>query len=124
VERLRQIECSQIAVPLHKDCDLTREDDIERLFREFHPQLVVHAAALVGGIGANRDNPGRFFYENALMGIQLIEGCRRHGVEKTVVLGTICAYPKTATPKKPTLPTASPRRPSWSSVRRTGGNTE
>ena len=94
VERLRQIGCSQIAVPLHKDCDLTREDDIERLFREFHPQLVVHAAALVGGIGANRDNPGRFFYENALMGIQLIEGCRRHGVEKTVVLGTICAYPK------------------------------
>jgi nucleoside-diphosphate-sugar epimerase len=94
VERLRQIGCSQIAVPLYKDCDLTREDDIERLFREFHPQLVVHAATLVGGIGANRDSPGRFFYENALMGIQLIEGRRRHGVEKTVVLGTICAYPK------------------------------
>src|ERR1039458_2693046 len=94
VERLRQIGCGRIAVPRRKDCDLTREDDIERLFREFHPELVVHAAALVGGTGANRDNPGRFFYENALMGIQLIEACRRHGVEKTVVLGTICAYPK------------------------------
>ena len=94
VERLRQAGCSRIAVPRRKDCDLTREDDIEELLREFHPELVVHAAALVGGIGANRDNPGRFFYENALMGIQLIEACRRHGVEKTVVLGTICAYPK------------------------------
>ena len=94
VERLRQIGCSRIAVPCHRDYDLMRADDIERLFREFRPELVVHAAALVGGIGANRDNPGRFFYENALMGIQLIEGCRRHGVEKTVVLGTICAYPK------------------------------
>jgi GDP-L-fucose synthase len=94
VERLRQTGCSRIAAPRRKDCDLTREDDIEKLFREFHPQLVIHAAALVGGIGANRDSPGRFFYENALMGIQLIEGCRRHAVEKTVVLGTICAYPK------------------------------
>jgi GDP-L-fucose synthase len=94
VERLRQLGCSRIAVPLHKDCDLTREDDIEKLFLEFHPELVIHLAALVGGIGANRDNPGRFFYANAVMGIQLIEACRRHGVEKTVVLGTICAYPK------------------------------
>jgi GDP-L-fucose synthase len=94
VERLRQIGCSRIAVPRRMDCDLTRADDIEKLFREFHPELVVHAAALVGGIGANRDNPGSFFYENALMGIQLIDACRRHAVEKTVVLGTICAYPK------------------------------
>src|SRR5271157_1860313 len=94
VERLRQMGCSQIAVPRREDYDLTREDHIERLLREFHPQLVIHAAALVGGIGANRDSPGRFFYENALMGIQVIEGCRRHAVEKTVVLGTICAYPK------------------------------
>src|ERR1035437_9734225 len=78
VERLRQIGCSRIAAPRSKAFDRTREDDIETLFREFHPELVVHAAALVGGIGANRVNPGRFFYENALMGIQLIEGCRRH----------------------------------------------
>jgi GDP-L-fucose synthase len=94
VERLRQIGCSRMAVPTREDCDLMREDDIEKLFREFHPQVVIHAAALVGGIGANRDRPGRFFYQNALMGIQLIESCRRHAVEKTVVLGTICAYPK------------------------------
>jgi GDP-L-fucose synthase len=94
VERLRQLGCSQIAVPRVEEYDLTRERDIERLFLEFHPELVIHLAALVGGIGANRDNPGRFFYANAVMGIQLIEACRRHGVEKTVVLGTICAYPK------------------------------
>src|SRR5207237_5601682 len=56
--------------------------------------IVIHAAAAVGGIGANRDNPGRFFYENAIMGIQVIEACRTHAVEKTIVLGTICAYPK------------------------------
>jgi len=84
VERLRLLGCSQIAVPLVEECDLTRERDIERLFLEFHPELVIHLAALVGGIGANRDNPGRFFYANAVMGIQLIEACRRHGVEKTV----------------------------------------
>jgi GDP-L-fucose synthase len=94
MERLRQLGCTQIVVPLVEDYDLTRERDIERLFLEFHPELVIHLAALVGGIGANRDNPGRFFYANALMGIQLIEACRRHAVEKTVVLGTICAYPK------------------------------
>ena len=56
--------------------------------------MVIHAAATVGGIGANRDNPGRFFYENAMMGILVIEACRVHRVEKAVVLGTICAYPK------------------------------
>jgi GDP-L-fucose synthase len=61
---------------------------------EHRPEVVIHLAALVGGIGANRANPGRFFYDNAIMGIQLIEAARRHGVEKTVVLGTICAYPK------------------------------
>lgn len=94
VDRLRGMGCEQIAAPRKRDCDLTRSEDVERLMREFSPQVVIHAAAAVGGIGANRDNPGRFFYENAIMGIQLIEACRVHGVEKTVVLGTICAYPK------------------------------
>ena len=61
---------------------------------EHRPEVLIHLAAVVGGIGANRANPGRFFYDNAIMGIQLIEAARRHGVEKTVVLGTICAYPK------------------------------
>jgi GDP-L-fucose synthase len=69
-------------------------DAIERLFIEHRPEVLIHMAAVVGGIGANRANPGRFFYENAIMGIQLIEVARRFGVEKTVVLGTICAYPK------------------------------
>jgi GDP-L-fucose synthase len=69
-------------------------DSIERLLTEHPPDVLIHLAAAVGGIGANRANPGRFFYENAIMGIQLIEAARRHAVEKTVVLGTICAYPK------------------------------
>jgi GDP-L-fucose synthase len=94
VERLRAQGCTYIAAPRRKDCDLTRESEVEKLFRDFAPELVIHAAAAVGGIGANRDNPGRFFYENAIMGILIIEACRRHAVEKTVVLGTICAYPK------------------------------
>jgi GDP-L-fucose synthase len=94
VERLRGIGCEQIFVPRRKEYDLTRAADIERVMLEFRPEVVIHAAAAVGGIGANRDNPGLFFYENAIMGVQLIEACRVHGVEKTVVLGTICAYPK------------------------------
>ncbi|MBZ5575209.1 MAG: GDP-L-fucose synthase [Acidobacteriia bacterium] len=94
VERLRQHGCQHVAAPRKRDFDLTNADAIERLFAESRPEVVIHAAASVGGIGANRENPGRFFYENAIMGIQLIEACRRHKVEKTVVLGTICAYPK------------------------------
>jgi len=89
---VRRLE--QVFVPCIEDYDLTRVDDVERLFVEQRPEVVIHLAAAVGGIGANRANPGRFFYQNAIMGIQLIEACRRHGVEKTVVLGTICAYPK------------------------------
>jgi GDP-L-fucose synthase len=86
--------CRNIFVPLYPDYDLTRIDAVERLFNEHPPEVLIHLAAVVGGIGANRANPGRFFYDNAIMGIQLIEAARRHGVEKTVVLGTICAYPK------------------------------
>jgi GDP-L-fucose synthase len=93
-ERLARVGAREIAAPRRRDYDLTRADDIERLFGEYRPQVVIHAAATVGGIGANRGNPGLFFYENALMGIQVVEACRRYGVEKTVVLGTICSYPK------------------------------
>jgi GDP-L-fucose synthase len=89
---VRRLE--QVFVPCIEDYDLTCADAVERLFVEQRPEVVIHLAAAVGGIGANRANPGRFFYQNAIMGIQLIEACRRHGVEKTVVLGTICAYPK------------------------------
>ncbi|HWW74295.1 MAG TPA: GDP-L-fucose synthase, partial [Pyrinomonadaceae bacterium] len=68
--------------------------DVERLYAEARPEIVIHLAAVVGGIGANRENPGRYFYENLMMGAQLIEGARLHGVEKFVQVGTICAYPK------------------------------
>jgi GDP-L-fucose synthase len=94
INRLERAGCHNVIVPMHKEYDLTRIDAIERLFNEQKPEVLIHMAAVVGGIGANRENPGRFFYENAIMGIQLIEAARRFGVEKTVVLGTICAYPK------------------------------
>ncbi len=94
VERLHQVGCGQVAVPRRRDFDLTRAEAVERLFEEYRPDVVIHAAATVGGIGANRQNPGAFFFENAMMGIQVIDACRRYSVEKAVVLGTICAYPK------------------------------
>ncbi len=94
VERLRGLGCGRIAAPRRREFDLTRAEAVKELFESFRPEVVVHAAAVVGGIGANKENPGRFFYENAIMGIQVIEACRRYGAEKTVVLGTICAYPK------------------------------
>ena len=99
VEHLRLMGCRNLIVPTHREFDLTQMDSIERMFHEYHPEVLIHLAAAVGGIGANRLNPGRFFYENAIMGIQLIEAARRHSIEKTVILGTICAYPKfTAVP--------------------------
>ena len=94
VERLRGLGCRHVFVPTRDEYDLTRSDAIERLFEAQRPEVLIHLAAVVGGIGANRANPGRFFYENAIMGIQLIEAARRYHTEKTVVLGTICAYPK------------------------------
>jgi GDP-L-fucose synthase len=94
VSLLRRHGCHQIVVPRRRDYDLTGPLAIDRLFREVQPEVVIHGAAAVGGIGANRANPGSFFYQNAIMGIQLIEAARRYGVEKTLVLGTICAYPK------------------------------
>jgi GDP-L-fucose synthase len=83
-----------IFVPRRRDYDLTTELGIANLFRDARPEVLFHLAAVVGGIGANQRNPGRFFYENAIMGIQLIEAARRNAVEKTIVAGTICAYPK------------------------------
>jgi len=94
ISRFEKAGCRHVFVPQQQDYDLTRLDAIERLFDEKKPEILIHMAAVVGGIGANRENPGRFFYENAIMGIQLIEAARRYGIEKTVVLGTICAYPK------------------------------
>ncbi len=94
VERLKSCGCESVFVPLHSDFDLTREADLERLFAEARPQTIIHLAAVVGGIGANRAFPGRFFYENLIMGVRLMEMARLHGVEKFVATGTICAYPK------------------------------
>ncbi len=81
-------------VPRRAAFDLTRQADVERLYAESRPQLVMHLAAEVGGIGANRASPGRFFYANAVMGVMMIEEARRAGVQKFVQVGTVCAYPK------------------------------
>jgi len=91
---LRQRGCGQILVPRRKDYDLTREANVERMVRDMVPQVIIHLAAVVGGIGANMKRPGKFFYDNLKMGLELMEQARRHGVEKFVAIGTICAYPK------------------------------
>jgi GDP-L-fucose synthase len=93
VERLR-VEGYEPFVPRRRDYDLTRQADAERLFAETHPELVFHLAAEVGGIGANRANPGRYWYANLVMGANVIELCRLEGVRKLVIAGTVCSYPK------------------------------
>ena len=93
VERL-QAEGIEPFVARRRDYDLTREADAERLFAEARPELVFHLAAEVGGIGANRANPGRYWYANLVMGAHVLEQARLHGVGKVVVVGTVCAYPK------------------------------
>jgi GDP-L-fucose synthase len=85
---------AHVFVPRSRDYDLVDPDATARLLRDARPQIVIHLAARVGGIGANRANPGRFFYENLMMGAQLIEASRLAGVEKLVAVGTVCAYPK------------------------------
>ncbi len=86
--------CKNILVPLIEEYDLTQEDVVVRMYRDMRPDMVIHLAALVGGIGANRENPGLFFYANMAMGLHLIEHARKFGTEKFVQVGTICAYPK------------------------------
>ena len=81
-------------VPRSRDYDLRRRDAIDRLLADVEPDVAIHLAAVVGGIGANRRHPGRYFYDNAVMGIELMEASRLAGVEKFLALGTICAYPK------------------------------
>src|SRR5438128_1200505 len=94
VEALHARGCREVSVPRSRDYDLRESEGIARLYDQMRPHVVVHLAAVVGGIGANRANPGRFFYDNAIMGIQLMEYARRVGVEKFVAAGTVCAYPK------------------------------
>ena len=93
VERLREDGLDPF-VGRSSEYDLTVWDDAERLFAEARPELVYHLAAEVGGIGANRANPGRYWYANLMMGAHVLELSRRHGVGKLVVAGTVCAYPK------------------------------
>jgi len=94
VARLREVGCQDVFVVRKRDYDLVRGEDVARLYCDARPDVVIHLAAVVGGIGANQQNPGRFFYENLMMGVQLIEGARIHQVEKFVQVGTICCYPK------------------------------
>ena len=95
VERL-QAEGADTFVARRSDYDLTREADTARLFDDTRPELVFHLAAEVGGIGANRTNPGRYWYANLMMGAHMLEQARLHGVDKLVLAGTVCAYPKFA----------------------------
>jgi len=87
-------EGEEVFVARRADYDLTREDDVERLFVDAEPEIVFHLAAEVGGIGANRANPGRYWYANLMMGANVLERSRLYGVSKLVVAGTVCAYPK------------------------------
>ena len=86
--------CKNILIPKIEDYDLVKIDDIKKMYDDMAPDSVIHLAAVVGGIGANRQHPGKFFYENLMMGIQLIEEGRVRNLEKFVAIGTICAYPK------------------------------
>ena len=94
VDRLRAAGATGVVVPRSADYDLRERDAVRRLLADARPEVVIHLAAVVGGIGANRENPGRFFYENAIMGIELMEQSRLAGVAKFVGVGTVCSYPK------------------------------
>jgi GDP-L-fucose synthase len=96
VELLRARGCTQLFIPRSREYDLVEPGAVRRLFQDAKPTLVIHLAARVGGIGANQANPGQFFYENLMMGAQLLEVARQVGLKKLVALGTICAYPKLA----------------------------
>ena len=95
-EGLRKRGCKNILVPKIEDYDLVNINDIVRMYDDMKPDIVIHLAAVVGGIGANREHPGEFFYKNLMMGVQLIEQGRKRNIEKFVAIGTVCAYPKFA----------------------------
>lgn len=94
IRKLRERGCVNIKIADLPEYDLRERENIIRMYEKQKPDIVIHLAAVVGGIGANRKNPGKFFYDNAIMGIQLIEYARQFEIEKFVCLGTICAYPK------------------------------
>jgi GDP-L-fucose synthase len=92
--RLKERGAKSVFVPVIEKYDLTKTEDIRRMYDDARPDIVIHLAAKVGGIGANREKPGEFFYDNLMMGVQLMEEARLRGVKKFVALGTICCYPK------------------------------
>lgn len=94
VEKLKKRGCRDIFIPMVEEYDLTKEVNVIRLYQNFPCDMVIHLAAVVGGIGANRENPGKFFYDNLVMGVILMEYARQFKVGKFIALGTICAYPK------------------------------
>lgn len=94
IDRLERAGCREIFVPLHKDYDLVDIDAVRQMYSDAEPDVVIHLAAVVGGIGANREHPGSFFYKNLMMGVQLMHEAMLRKVSKFVAIGTICAYPK------------------------------
>jgi len=93
-EKLKRRGCKNIFASRSRDYNLVQIEAVKRVYQDVKPDLVIHLAAVVGGIGANRENSGKFFYDNIMMGVQIIEIGRQFGVEKFVALGTVCAYPK------------------------------
>jgi len=96
VPKIRGCGCKDIFIPLVGEYDLRKEADIRRMLHDANPDIIIHLAAIVGGIEINRKHPGKFFYDNLIMGIQLMEQARQFGVKKFVAIGTVCAYPKFA----------------------------
>lgn len=94
VDKLRERGCRQVFAPRSRDYDLRRLEEIQKLLRETRPDIVIHLAARVGGIGANRTHPAEFFYDNLMMGVQLLHESWKAGIDKFVAVGTVCAYPK------------------------------
>lgn len=94
VRQLRSKACGRIFIPRSREYDLRELPAIRRMFKIYQPDMIIHLAAVVGGIGANRAHPGKLFYDNLIMGIQLMDEARRASLEKFVAVGTICAYPK------------------------------
>jgi GDP-L-fucose synthase len=94
VEKLKERGCKEVFVPRSKDYNLVEMEAVKRLYRDANSDIVIHLAARVGGIGANLANPGKFYYDNLMMGAQMMEVGRQVGIEKFVAIGTICAYPK------------------------------
>ena len=94
VDKLKKRGCKDVFVPLVEEYNLVDIHEVKKVYKDAQPDIVIHLAAVVGGIGANRENPGKFFYDNLMMGVQMMEEGRKFGIEKFVALGTICCYPK------------------------------